>query len=345
MRTAIVGCGAMGTVLGAYLYRGNFPVDMFDNNEAQIKALNEKGATVVNKANFNVPVHAFHIDEMEGSYDLIFLMTKQLANEAVLPKLLPHMNDNSIICTLQNGVPEPFVARYVGDERVCGGTMHWGATFIEPGVSELTTDVDLKKSIGAKLFDLGEYKKDGSDRLERIVKVLSLMGEARPCPNLMDARWIKLVVNAAGSGMSAACGVPFGPLLDSERAMKCMSYVAYEVAFVAEKAGFNIGEKFFKTLLDPEKGRGFFNKIYSSSREGKASMLQDLEAGRLTEADMLDGYVSDVAKSVGLSAPYNEAVRQIVHRIEKKELPLSMDNLKYFPDFDYEAREYVNRFD
>ena len=114
-RIAILGCGAMGTVLGAYLEKNGLAVDMVDFYKAHVDALNEKGAHIVGRAEFTVPVKAMLPEEMEGIYDLVFLMTKQTANETVLPNLLPHLGPDSVVCTLQNGVPEPFVAKYVGD--------------------------------------------------------------------------------------------------------------------------------------------------------------------------------------------------------------------------------------
>ena len=79
--------------------------------------------------------------------------------------------------------------------------------------------------------------------------------------------------------------------------------------------------------------------LHDKDRDGKASMLQDLEKGRLTEVDMLNGYAAKVGDEVGIDTPYNDAVVRIVHAMEKGELPLSMTNLKYFPDIHYEKIE------
>ena len=138
MKAAIMGAGAMGTVLGAFLTRNGFPVDLIDSYPAQVDALNEKGAGVVGCAELTVPVRALLPEQMEGVYDLVFLMVKQTNNEASLRALLPHLGENSTVCTLQNGVPELAVAEFVGRNRTVGGACRWGATFVEPGISELT---------------------------------------------------------------------------------------------------------------------------------------------------------------------------------------------------------------
>ena len=87
MKIAIYGAGAMGTVLGAYLWKNGCPVDMVNKNKEKVLALRENGATITGYANFTVPVRAIFPEEMDDDYDLIFLMTKQTANPTVLPFL------------------------------------------------------------------------------------------------------------------------------------------------------------------------------------------------------------------------------------------------------------------
>lgn len=336
MRIAILGCGAMGTVLGAYMNKNGCPTDMIDSYKAHVDALNQNGAHIVDHVDFTVPVHALLPEEMEGIYDLVFLFTKQTANSTVLPQLLPHLGPNSTVCTLQNGVPEPFVAEYVGKERTVGGTVLWGATFVGPGVSAQTMDIVGRDH----LFEVGEMDGSLTDRIQAVANALSYMGPAKATDKLMDSRWSKLVINACGSGMSAACGSPFGPVIDDPRGLTCMSYLGHEVYLCAHAAGYDLGEGFEAALhLDApgqlEKSEKVFYDNYDFQRGAKASMLQDLEAGRPTEVNMINGYVCMTGDKYGIDTPYNDAVVDIVTRIGKGELPLSMDNLKYFPDITY----------
>ena len=111
--------------------------------------------------------------------------------------------------------------------------------------------------------------------------------------------------------------------------------LGYEVAMCAKAAGCNVGESYSALLLKPEESRKFFYSVYINQYEGKASMLQDLEAGRITEVGMINGYVCETGDKYGIDTPYNDALVSIVRRMEKGELPLSMDNLKYFPDIKY----------
>ena len=135
MKIAVLGCGAMGTVIGAYLSQAGVSVEMIDNYQAHVDAMNQEGAHIIGTVDKVIPVKAITPEQMSGIYDVVFLLTKQTANPAVLPRLLSYLGPDSVVCTLQNGVPEPSVASYVGEDRTIGGTMLWGATFIEPGIS------------------------------------------------------------------------------------------------------------------------------------------------------------------------------------------------------------------
>ena len=83
MKTAIYGAGSLGTVLGAYMTKAGIPVELVNRNKAHVEALNEKGARISGTTDMTVPVKAILPEQMEGIYDVIFLMTKQLHNREV----------------------------------------------------------------------------------------------------------------------------------------------------------------------------------------------------------------------------------------------------------------------
>lgn len=346
MRIAILGCGAMGTVLGAYLTRNGCPVDLIDSYQHHVDALNAQGAHVVGTVDLTVPVKALTPAEMEGIYDLVFLFTKQTANDQVLPALLPHLGPDSTVCTLQNGVPEPYVAGYVGQERTVGGTVLWGATFVGPGTSELTQDITKNDH----LFEIGEMDGAVGPRIQAVAQVLGRMGRpAKVTDRLMASRWGKLINNACMSGMSAFCGATFGQVLENDRARACLSYLGREVKRCCEAAGYAL-----PTLLNGQSpatldladqamfdaDQRMFLTMYADMHPAKASMLQDLEHKKPTEVRMINGYVSMTGKQYGIPTPFNDAVVEVVSGIEAGKYPLSMENLDLLDEtlFEYELR-------
>ena len=165
------------------------------------------------------------------------------------------------------------------------------------------------------------------------------MGPAVVMPDLMAARWGKLVNNACVSGMSAACGTTFGGVIDDRKARACLAYLGHEVKICCEAEGlvmpllvngFSPDSLDIKDKAQYEENQKMWADMYAPARPAKASMLQDLEKGKLTEVTMINGYVSEVGRKHGIPTPFNDTVVKIVQGIERGELPLSFDNLKYF---------------
>ncbi|MBR6809941.1 MAG: 2-dehydropantoate 2-reductase, partial [Clostridia bacterium] len=141
-RFAIYGAGSLGTVLGAYITKNGGKIDLINRNRAHVDALNEKGAHIGGTVDMTVPVTAITPDQMEGTYDVILLLTKQLQNAEVVTMLKNFLSDNGVIVTLQNGLPEPGIAEIVGANRTMGCTVEWGATLSGPGECILTSHPD-----------------------------------------------------------------------------------------------------------------------------------------------------------------------------------------------------------
>lgn len=340
MKIAIYGCGAMGTVLGAFLNKNGLEVTLIDSYGEHVKALNEKGAHIVGCADITVPVKAITPEEMEGKYDVVFLFTKQTANSTALPHLKQFLNDDSVVCTLQNGVPEYSVEEYIGGNRTVGGTVLWGATFMSPGVSEVTQDV----TNGDILFDIGEIDGKVTERIKKVAGVLEYMGPVNIVENLMGARWSKLILNSCMSGLSAVTGSVFGDVFNNPKSSALLSFIASDIINVCEKANVDLEDvmgmdmrDFGKvdTLENFVKSQNCFRRFYADKLTAKASMLQDLEKGKKTEVDMINGFVVEQGKKYGVPTPYNDIAVKVIKGIEDKELPLSMDNLKFFdlPEF------------
>ncbi|MGN8896150.1 ketopantoate reductase family protein [Flavonifractor sp. HCP28S3_F3] len=335
MRTAVVGVGSLGTIIGALITKNGGQIDMIDSYKPTVDALREKGATVTGAMEFNVPVSALTPDEMEGVYDLFILTTKQTALHTVLPQLMPHMDENTLVLTLQNGIPEELVASYVGKERTAGGAVGWGATWLEPGVSRLTSTMKVMENFA---FEIGEI--DGSDtpRIREAQKVLNLVGHTEVLDNLMGIRWAKVLMNATFSGMSAAMADTFGAVLNDETTLRCIAHIADETIRVANACGVRLaimqGTDFETLKLDspadiPPKFPTY-HKVWDQHSALKASMLQDLEKGRPTEIDFINGIVCRKGDEHGIDTPYNDKVVELVKLEESTGVLHTMKNKEEF---------------
>lgn len=333
MRAAIYGAGSLGTILGAYITKNGGEVELINRNKAHVEALRKNGATVTGTVNFTQKVTAYTPDEMSGRYDIIFLMTKQQHNGEVVAFLKDYLAEDGVIVTLQNGIPELLIGEIVGEERVLGCTVAWGATMKEPGVCELTSAPD------SLTFSLGSLQAQPNKHLADVKALLELMGSVEIDKNFIGSRWSKLLINSAFSGMSAVLGCTFGEAAGNKASRRVVQALIKECIDVCAAGNIRIepvqGKDIVK-LLDYKnrikKAFSFFIIPIAIRKHAllKASMLQDLEKGKKSEVDAINGVVSTFGRKVGVPTPMNDAVVSVIHQIEDGKLEPSFDNLRIF---------------
>lgn len=333
MRIAIYGAGSLGTILGAYISKAGVSIDLINRNKAHIEALNTQGAQVVGTVQFTQPVVAYTPEEMRGQYDILFLMTKQQHNTEVVTMLKDFLAPDGVLVTFQNGLPEVQIASILGEQRVLGCTVAWGATMQSAGVCELTSEPD------ALSFSLGAISANRSKHFAKVKELLELMGTVDIEDNFLGTRWSKLLINASFSGMSAVLGCTFGEAAKPRASRRIVQALIKECIDVCQAGGIRIEPVQGKDIVALLNYKNSIKKAFSyfiipiairKHAKLKASMLQDIEKGKLTEVDAINGAVSDYGRKVSCPTPMNDRVADIIHRIERGELHPSFDNLRYF---------------
>ena len=333
MRVAIYGAGSLGTILGAYISKAGLKIELINRNKAHVEALKAKGATIVGTVQFCQPVVVYTPDEMSGQYDIIFLMTKQQHNHEVVNMLKEYLTTDGVLVTFQNGLPEVQIASILGEERVLGCTVAWGATLQSPGVCELTSAPD------ALSFSLGAISNQRNKHFDKVKELLEKMGTVDVEDNFIGTRWSKLLINAAFSGMSAVLGCTFGEAAQPRASRRIVQALIKECIDVCHAGNIRIepvqGKDIVKLLNytnSLKRAFSFFIIPIAIRKHAKlkASMLQDLEKGKLTEVDAINGAVSEYGRRVGCPTPINDRVVEIIHKIERGELTPSFENLKLF---------------
>jgi len=338
MRIAVLGAGSLGTIVGAYLADGGMAVELIDTYQEHVDALNQTGAKVIGTTEFHAKVRAITPENKSGKYDLVLLLTKQLFNDTILRELLPFLKDDSVVCSLQNGIPEEKVASIVGVERVIAGSVEFGATFIEPGVSSLTTEFTQFKKYA---FQIGELNGATTERIQSIKSVLDLVGGTHISDNLVGTKWSKLLINNAFSGLSAALNGEYGDILDNEIGILSAVYIADETIKVghatgvtfAKMNGFDISSLELQSEKDIPKRIQTLRVVMEPSRLLRASMLQDLEKKRKTEIDYINGVIPRMGEGTGILTPFNDLVVKLVKSAEEYQTVPNFDtNIKAFEE-------------
>ncbi len=331
MNCAIYGAGAMGTVLGAYIARAGRDIDLINHNREHVAALKEKGAHIVGTVDFMQKVNALLPEEMTKKYDIILLMTKQRMNGEIVAFLKDYLKEDGALCTCQNGLPEPKIAEIIGQDRTLGCAIAWGATFRGKGVSELTSDP------AALTFSLGAYGK--GNHLQDVKELLECMGQVTVEQNFIGARWSKLLINSAFSGLSTVTGATFGEISVQKSSRRVAQAIMKECIDVAKAAGIRIEpvqghkiDKLFDYKGKLKKALSFALIPVAMKKHARliSSMLQDLRAGKKCEIDFINGVVCEFGKKYGVPTPCNDKTVQLVHEIEEGKRPISFENISAY---------------
>ncbi len=342
-RIAIYGAGAMGTVLGAFLTLGGLKnVELITRNKAHVEGLNERGAKIDCTAEgreVTVQVCAKTPDQMSGKYDVVFLMTKQKNNGEILEFLLPFLHEESIVCTTQNGLPEEGIAAVIGKTRTYGGVASFGATFVGGGKVALTS-----KTEGMRM-QISGYENDGTN-LPLLSKILAYAGRGvgnehfvEVTDNLAGARWSKLAINAAFSGLSVVTGCAFGEIAKRKKSRKIALGILRECMDVANGLGVTLAQMQGHDMQKMLGGRGLFKTrlalfllpiAMKNHRQLVSGMCKDVENGKKCEIDFINGAVCRAGERAGVATPLCQKVVEIVHGIENGLYETAYSNVDFF---------------
>ena len=328
MRVAIYGAGAMGTILGAYIAASGKQIDLITRNTGHVEAIKEHGARVLGNANFTVRVNALTPDEMSGVYDIIFLMTKQRENPKILGTLRDFLADDGVICTLQNGLPEPSVIAEVGSARCLGCAVGWGGSTVGEGIAELTSQKEKMT------FALGSMH-GGNDWIPVVKEYLECAGKVYVEENFFSARWAKLALNSAFSPLSGVTGYTFGEVAKKKQTRELALLLLNEAFDVAQKCGVEIGTIQGHDIVSIYKCKGGIKKFIAKlllplAMRGHTKLLSgmyfDLIEGKKCDIDFINGVIQRLGKKFDVATPINDAVINLAHAIERGEKGITPEN-------------------
>lgn len=336
MRIALLGAGAMGTIIGALITEKGFDIELIDNYEEHVSALTQKGAKIIGGIERTIPVKAILPSSVSGKYDLILSLTKHSAIIESLEAIKPFTHEDTIVLTLQNGMPEEKSKTVFPGRNLMGGGMEFSGTFIGPGITKLAS---AENTLG---ISFGSYEGPITQAVLDVKKVLECVGHVEITDNLRGVRWTKLSDNSTFSGFQTALGCTVGEILDDDQAMDCIAEIGMECAKVIKAQGVVPVELFgllpspervcFSTPEEKEKVKAYWIQVYSPYRAQIASMLQDLRNGKKCEIDNINGETVRIAEKVGVDVPFNKKIVAVITGLQNKELELekAWDNLAEF---------------
>ena len=302
MRVCVVGCGAVGSLFAANLSQlEDVEVWAYDLSREHVEAINRNGLRLTGAGEVVGRPRATSDAAELPPCDFGIVATKAMHTEAAIQAAAAAFADGCV-ATVQNGLGnEEAIAKFT--ERVIRGTTFPAGRLLRPG--EVQWDVK-----GDTTFGPFEPRPAPLEDVERLAEACTRGG--MPTKAVTDARgpqWRKVIFNASTNPVGALTGLTHGQVCEDPGLRRLVSGLVDEGKAVAAAQGIELDadpEELIDHAAKPEVAYGH-----------KASMLQDVEARRLTEIDYLNGGIVRFGEEVGVPTPLNRAIWALVKGLEE----------------------------
>lgn len=317
-----MGAGAIGGYLGGKLALAGEEVTLIARGK-HLEAIQRNGL-VIQEADGSTatvkPARAISDPSAAGVHDVVVLSVKAHSLPAVVPELKALMGPDTAVVTAQNGLPwwyfqncggeyegrrlhsvdpEGVLSGFFDAKTIIGSILYFAAEVVEPGI--------VKRINGDRVI-LGELDGSDSERVRALCRTFAKTGlDVAVTRDIRKEIWLKLWGNVAFNPISALTGASVRQLAGYPPMRELIRDVMAECRKVAEQLGVRMD------VTEEER-------IQRAEQMGnhKPSMLQDIEAGRPTEADTMVGAVIELAKLTGVATPRLEAVYVCLKMLDQK---------------------------
>lgn len=288
MRFLVLGAGAVGGYFGGRLAEAGRDVTFLVRG-ARAAALAENGLKVESPlGDFTVPVKVATADRVGGPYDVVLLTAKHYDLDAAIDAIRPGIGPGAVVLPLLNGLGHlDKLGAAFGPGRVLGGVAYVGAVLLPDG--------SIRHHNRMSGIAFGERGGGVSDRTHAIEQEFAGTPVSAPAnPDILQEMWEKFVMMGAMAGMNCLLRGNVGEIMATEEGEALMVEALAECHAVAAAAGYPPRPQARERVQALLTERGSINS---------ASMRQDLEAGRRTEADAIVGDMLRRARGFGIATP------------------------------------------
>jgi len=303
--TAVVGAGAVGSFYGAMLARAGHPVTLIAR-PAHVQAIEREGL----RLQMGGRTEAIRVAARTGldavcGADLVLFCVKSTDTESVASQLAPHLDDDALVVSLQNGVENAATIARAVRQVVVPAVVYVATAMPEPGLvthhgrGDLVVGaLDTKAAPDAAL----------SARMQALVDFFaSAQVPVRISADVMAELWSKLMVNCAYNAISGIAQASYGKLTALPEVRSLQETVVREVVALAAAEGVN---------LPLEPALESMRKIAAAMPAQLSSTAQDMARAKPSEIDHLNGFVARRGAALGVATPANQALHALVRLIE-----------------------------
>jgi 2-dehydropantoate 2-reductase len=301
MRICIFGAGSMGSAVGALLAEDHEVVLI--GRKANIDRVRQSGLRLHGAVNREVMMDARETVSDLAPPDLLIVATKAHSTQSVIEACLDWVVDDTVVLTLQNGLGNLEKLRDWVGARAIGGTTTMGALMTEPGVVHVA-------SLGSTFIGADE----DPEAAETIASVLAAAGmPAKVTVDIQAELWAKATINACINPVTAILRVANGEIVRVQSLSMLVRDISQECEAVAEACGIRLP---YESMYQQATA------VAEKTASNRSSMLRDIELGRRTEIQSINGHICRAGLHMGVPTPVNNALVALVeslgcHRAEK----------------------------
>ena len=295
-RIAVFGAGAVGCYFGGMLARAGAPVTLIGRLQ-HVDAINREGL-FIDSVKFQERVKVTASTEIAAARDaaIVLFCVKTLDTEDAARSLAPVLSQGAIVVSLQNGVDNVDRIRAASGIAAIPSVVYVAAAMSGPGRIKHSGRGDLV---------LGRSTADGA---QRVVECFTRAGvPCRISENIDGDLWAKLVWNCAGNAITALGRASYGQIARSASALQTFLAAANETIAVARAAG---------VALPPVDLANANVKLARDLGNATSSTAQDVQRGKRTEIDSLNGYVVRRGAELGVPTPVNSTLTALIKLLE-----------------------------
>ncbi len=299
-RVCVIGGGVIGSLYAAHLSRVA-EVWVLTRRPEHALALEEHGLQVSGRADFRGSVHATDDPAALPGFDVGIVATKGTGLEAAATSLAGRFPDATMV-TVQNGLGAEAIVRRHGDWPLVSGVTFMSGTRHDDTHVEYILDTETW---------LGPYNGTTYERVEELADLLRQSGlKARPFEDLRPAQWSKLIFNATVNAVAALTGLPHDGHFAREERNDDLGHLVHalidEGKAVAAAAGIELHEDPWEmNVLATQRGSAHY-----------PSMLEDVEARRPTEIELITGALVREAERLDVPVPLHTTLLRLIRAKE-----------------------------
>jgi len=316
MKIAVIGAGAIGSLVAGYLKLQGEDVYLVGRAEA-VKAVTENGLRISgSRGDFKVDIGIYEM--LISKPELLILATKTQGIEQALKDNLGLLKD-SIVLTTQNGIQaEKIVSGFIPKNNIFSSIVMFGATYLEPG--KVVHNFEGSWVLGSIFSDVTD---------PRVLSLSLILDKSFPTlisNEIAEMKYLKIFVNA-NNCIPALLGVSMQEAFQSPEISKISIAIWQEGFQIISKLGIKLVslpdfpiENITRLISLPavEAAKIFSGIMSRLSRDPLyGSILQSIMRGKLSEIDYINGEFVNLADKHGLKAGLNRKLVEMVHEVEK----------------------------